>query len=207
VYAGSAALKSPAGVKEKILHAIRNNPEANSNAHSSSFSIWPLATAALALALLLFGYFYFQKDKQTKELRSEITAVKDTCQAKTNELTNQLDLLRQLTEPNNKIIPFTATPGFASTDLYLHTNKATKRNFIQVRNLPGLTENQSYELWSIKPNQPPMPLTVFDKPVNGLIEVAYVDDTAVYAITIEPKGGKTTPTMEHLIGTVSVVGI
>lgn len=207
VYAGSAALKSPAGVKEKILHSLRNNLEETSNVNTPSFSIWPLATVALALALLLFGYFYFQKDKETKQLRSEIKAVVDTCQAKTNELMNHLDLLRQLTEPNNKILPFTATPGFASTDLYLHTNKTTKRNFIQVRNLPDISENQSFELWSIKPDQPPMPLTVFGKPVNGLIEVAYVDDTAVYAITIEPKGGKNTPTMEHLIGTVSVVGI
>ena len=76
-----------------------------------------------------------------------------------------------------------------------------------MRNLPDIVSDQTYELWSIKPNQPPIPLNVFDKPVNGLIEVAYVDDTSVYAITIEPKGGKNTPTMENLIGTVSVAGI
>ncbi len=120
---------------------------------------------------------------------------------------HQLDILRQLIEPNNKILPFTATPGFASTDLYLHTNKATRRNFIQVRSLPALADNQSFELWAIKPNQAPIPLNVFSQPDNGLIEVTYVDGTEVYAITIEPKGGTASPTMANLIGTVSVAGI
>lgn len=207
VYAGSAALKSPAGLKEKVLNAIRNDMKGTTSAPQQSFNAWALVAAVFGLGLLLFGYFYFQRENDIQQLKKDLAIVKDTCDKKTNELTNQLDLLRQLTAPNNKILPFTATPGFASTDLYLHINKTTKRNFIQVRNLPGIDANQSYELWAIKPNQAPMPLTVFDKPANGLIEVAYVDDTAVYAITIEPRGGKNTPTMENLIGTVSVAGI
>ncbi|MEP6793308.1 MAG: anti-sigma factor [Saprospiraceae bacterium] len=207
VYAGSAALKSPAGVREKILDAIRHDTNGTSGGRLQTFNIWPMVAALFGLGLLLFGYFYFQKENENKLLAKEIVTLRDTCDSKTNELTNQLNLLRQLTAPNNKILPFTATPGFASTDLYLHTNKTTKRNFIQVRNLPAIASNQQYELWSIKPNQTPAPLNVFDSPENGLIEVAYIDETAVYAITIEPRGGKNTPTMENLIGTVSVVGI
>ncbi|MFZ1677362.1 MAG: anti-sigma factor, partial [Saprospiraceae bacterium] len=203
IYAGSAALKSPVGVKEKILDAIRHDTIGTSGTRLQSFNMWPVVAALFGLGLLLFGYFYFQKENENKLLAKEIVTLRDTCDAKTSELTNQLNLLRQLTAPNNKILPFTATPGFASTDLYLHTNKTTKRNFIQVRNLPAIASNQQYELWSIKPNQAPAPLNVFDSPQNGLIEVAYVEGTAVYAITIEPKGGKNTPS-EHLIGTVSV---
>jgi len=207
IFAGTAALKSPAGVKDKILHDIRGDVSGTSNANQQTFNIWSLAAVVFGLGLLLFGYLYFQKDKDTKRLEQDIAAVRDTCVTNTNALTKQLDLLRQLTQPANKILPFTATPGFASTDIYLHTNKATKRNFIQVRNLPALASGQTYELWSIKPDQPPIPLNVFDNPSDGLIEVSYVDGTEVYAITIEPSGGKNTPTMENLIGTVSVAGI
>lgn len=205
-YAASAAIDSPSGVKEKILVSIRASSVGNNSVRASS-SVWPLAAAFLGLGLLLLGYLYFQKDKDVQHLEQQIIAARDTCQNTTNELSRQLSLLRQLTQPGNKILPFTATAGFASTDLYFHTNKQTKRNFIQVRNLPAITSNQSYELWSIKANQPPKPLDVFDKPGDGVIEVAYVDDTEVYAITIEPKGGKNSPTMENLIGTVSVAGI
>ncbi|HZV69995.1 MAG TPA: anti-sigma factor [Saprospiraceae bacterium] len=207
IFAGTAALKSPAGTKEKVLDAIRGDVNATENTNQQTLSFWPLAAAVFGIGLLLFVYLYVQKNKDTKRLEQDIAAVRETCVSNTNALTKQLDLLRQLTEPANKILPFTATPGFASTDIYLHTNKISKRNFIQVRNLPDIASGQTYELWSIKPNQAPIPLNVFDKPSDGLIEVSYVDGTEVYAITIEPSGGKNTPTMENLIGTVSVAGI
>ncbi|MEO6131140.1 MAG: anti-sigma factor [Saprospiraceae bacterium] len=207
IYAGSAAMKSPQGVKGRILDSIRNDTNVRTHPQGTSSGMWPIAAAIFGLGLLLLGYLYFQKDKENQQLEKEIAAVRDTCQTNTDQLSKQLDLLHQLTQPGNKILPFQATPGFASTDLYLHTNKLTKRNFIQVRNLPDITSNQAYELWSIKPNQPPTPLNVFEKPGDGLIEVSYVDGTEVYAITIEPRGGKNSPTMENLIGTVSVVGI
>jgi len=207
IFARSAAIESPPGVKEKILNAIRKNPIANDRTSSRPSSIWPAVAAIFGLGILVLGYLLFQNNNEKSLLSKELISFRDTCQTNTNELTRQLDLLRQLTEPNNKILIFLATAKFDSTDLYFHTNKITKRNFIQVRNLPHLAENQSFELWSIKANQAPTPLTVFGIPENGLIEVDYVEGTEVYAITIEPKGGKNTPTMENLIGTVSVAGI
>ena len=206
IFAATAAILSPAGVKERILDAIRNEG-GNGNAKGGSGSIWPFLSIIFGLLTLVLGYLFYQKGNEAKNLQDEIIAVRDTCQTRTNELNNQLNLLLQLTQPTNKILPFTATPSFASTDLYLHINKATKRNFIQVRNLPALTANQAYELWSIKTGSAPVPLNVFEAPPNGLIEVSYVDGTEVYAITIEAKGGVNSPTMANLIGTVSVAGI
>ena len=211
LFAKSAALKAPAGLKDKILDQIKNegtsektSPRAPS---SGSFGTWRMVAALFGLGILLFGYLFWQKSNDAERLQQELTASRDTCEQSTKQLTEQLRLLQQLTYPDNKILPFTATPGFASTDLYLHHNSETKRNFIQVRNLPAIAANQSYQLWSLKPNQAPIPLDVFDLPATGLIEVRYVDGTETYAITIEPRGGKDSPTLENLIGTVGVAGI
>jgi anti-sigma-K factor RskA len=35
--------------------------------------------------------------------------------------------------------------------------------------------------------------------------VDFIDKTATYAITIEPKGGSKSPTLENLIGTMGVM--
>ena len=207
IFAVSAAMKSPPGVKERILDAIRKDGKGGGGTKGRSNGIWSFLSLLLGLGFLMFGYLFYQKDQDALRLTNEITLVRDTCQIRNEELTRELELLRQLTQANNTIIPFQATPGFASTDLYLHINNVTKRNFIQVRNLPAIAANQSYELWSLRPNQPPAPLNVFDAPASGLIEVTYVEGTEVYAITIEPRGGRTTPTMENLIGTVNVTGI
>ncbi len=209
--ARSSAIKAPAGLKERIMDQIRSEgtaatskPDATS---SGSFGIWRMIAALFGLGILLLGYLFWQKSNDAERLNRELTASRDSCEQSTKQLTDQLRILQQLTYPDNKIIPFQATPGFASTDLYLHHNSETKRNFIQVRNLPAIAANQSYQLWSLKPNQAPIPLDVFDLPATGLIEVRYVDGTETYAITIEPRGGKDSPTLENLIGTVGVAGI
>lgn len=211
LFARSAAVQAPSGLKDRILDQIRNEgvaeklkPGASS---SGSFGMWGMIAALFGLGIMLFGYLFWQKNNDAERLQQELTASRDSCEQSTQQLTDQLRLLQQLTYPDNKIIPFTATPGFASTDLYLHHNSETKRNFIQVRNLPAIAANQSYQLWSLKPNQAPIPLDVFDLPATGLIEVRYVEGTETYAITIEPRGGKDSPTLENLIGTVGVAGI
>jgi len=207
IFAGSTAMKSPAGVKERILDAIRHDGKGSGGTKGSSNGLWSILSLLFGLGLLVFGYLFYQKDQDTQRLTNEIALVRDTCQTRNDELTRELELLRQLTRTTNTIIPFQATPGFASTDLYLHINNVTKRSFIQVRNLPPIAANQSYELWSLRPNQPPAPLNVFDAPASGLIEVTYVEGTETYAITIEQRGGVNSPTMANLIGTVSVTGI
>lgn len=211
LFAKSASLKAPAGLKDKILDQIKNEGASEKTKphtpSSGSFGMWRMVAAIFGLGILLFGYLFWQKSNDAERLQQELTASRDSCEQSTQQLTDQLRLLQQLTYPDNKILPFTATPGFASTDLYLHHNAETKRNFIQVRNLPAIAANQSYQLWSLKPNQAPIPLDVFDLPATGLIEVRYVDGTETYAITIEPRGGKDSPTLENLIGTVGVAGI
>lgn len=207
----SAARTAPPGLKSKILDEIKNNPSTGNTGSGTSgagsFGMWGMIAAAVGAGLLVVSFFLVQKNNTVYQLQQILIAQRDSCDQSTQALNYQLDLLRQLTYPENKILPFQATPGYASTDLYLHYNVVTKRSFIQVRNLPALAANQSFQLWSLKPNQAPSPLTVFEIPSNGLIEVAFEAGTDTYAITIEPKGGRETPTLENLIGTVSVAGI
>lgn len=206
IYATASAIKTPEGLKERILDSIRKDVRTDIQVRRTS-GIWPAVAALLGLGILFLGYLFYQKDQEAKQFENDITILRDTCDATTNRLSGQLNILQQLTLPGNKILHFEATPGFAQTDLYLHYNPETKKNFIQVRNLPDIAENQTFQLWSIKANQAPAPLNIFDSPSDSLVEVQFIDGTEVYAITIEPEGGRDTPTLENLIGTVGVTGI
>jgi anti-sigma-K factor RskA len=211
ILALSASKPSPPGLKERILKEIKDEiiPESTTpqSSPNSSLGLWRMVAALFGLGILVGGYLIWQKNKEVQRLEQNLVIQRDSCEQTTQRMSEQLQILQQLTYPDNKIIPFQATPGYASTDLYLHHNAVTKRNFIQVRKLPELASNQSFELWSLKPDQAPIPLDVFELPLNGLIEVKYEEGTATYAITIEPKGGKDSPTLENLIGTVGVGGI
>ncbi|MBP6447197.1 MAG: anti-sigma factor [Saprospiraceae bacterium] len=75
---------------------------------------------------------------------------------------------------------------------------------MQLVNLPNITKDQVFQLWALKDGANPMPLDIFAD-TNKLIPVAFIDNNTTYAITIEPKGGSQTPSLDKLIGTLSVI--
>lgn len=203
-FAKAASISAPAGLKNKIMDALRD--EFIPDTRSGGGGIWRLFAFIFGLGLVVVAYLFMQRNNQLSSNEQELAALRDTCQTTQQRLNDRLQILQQLTVPQNKIIPFTATPGFVTTDIYLHHNAATKRNFIQVRSLPPLTADQTFELWSIKTGQAPARMDLFGPPADGLVEVQYVEGTDVYAITIERTGGVDSPTMTNLIGTVAVGG-
>jgi len=202
-FAKTTSLTAPASLKTKIMDALKD--DFRTDTHSGS-GTWRLFTFLFGIGLLVVGYLFMQRNNQLNTTEQELTALRDTCQTNQQRLNDRLNTLQQLTVPENRIIPFTATPGFANTDIYLHHNSATKRNFISVRNLPSLPTGQTFELWSIKTGQAPARMDLFTAPADGLVEVQYIEGTDVYAITIEQAGGVDSPTMTNLIGTVAVNG-
>ena len=74
----------------------------------------------------------------------------------------------------------------------------------QCRSLPAIASNESYQLWSMKPDQAPIPLTVFQGDEGVFIPVDYEENTGTYAITVESFGGVESPTLENLVATVGV---
>jgi anti-sigma-K factor RskA len=203
-FAKAASLTAPAGLKNKIMDALKDEFITDTRSGNGT---WRLFTFLFAFGLVVLGYLFIQRNNQLKSTEQELTDLRDTCVTTQQRLNDRLNILQQLTAPQNQIIPFTATPAFTSnTDIYLHHNPITKRNFIQVRNLPPLPAGQTFELWSIKTGQAPARMDLFTTPAEGLVEVQYVEGTDVYAITIEQAGGVDSPTMANLIGTVAVNG-
>jgi len=214
VYAGAASLTPPPGVKEKVLAEIRSgdNPPTSLNKNrngngGSDGAGWRFVSLILGLALAGVLYFMLQGNQKVEQLTGEVVTVRDSCETINAALNARIDLLENLVHPGNQISHMDPTPAYAGTDLYFHHNPTLERNFIQVVNLPEITADQSYQLWSLKADTNPIPLTVFesDAVIDSLIEVAYEDGTATYAITIEPRGGVQSPTLENLISTVGVL--
>jgi len=55
----------------------------------------------------------------------------------------------------------TPTAGYAGLAVYLHHNTVNKKNFLQLVNLPEITADQTFQLWSLKDGAAPMPLNIF----------------------------------------------
>ncbi len=155
---------------------------------------------ALALVLAsLAGYFWYQTD-QAKDALSVAEAELENC-ITTSEGTNEaVAVLDDLQRKDNQVVAIAATDKYASTSIFIYNNPATERNYLALGDLPELGPDQSFQLWSLKEGVDPIPLTVFDDS-ETIVPVSFEQGTGTYAITIEQKGGATSPNLDQLIGT------
>ncbi|GLR15739.1 anti-sigma factor [Portibacter lacus] len=164
--------------------------------------------ACLLGASLLWGSNHANEAEElaaeNNDLRSENTSYQLSCDSIADANAELEAILAIINNAGNRIVPMTATGNYASTTLYLHTNEALRKNYLQALVLPDISREQAFQLWSLKPNQDPIPLSVFSDSENQIFEVDFEDGTATYAITIEPAGGSQVPNLELLIGTMGV---
>ncbi len=208
-YGQLTGIKAPMSVGTKLFENLPKKSPTNQgvpkeNTVGNGNMSWNLLTSLFALIGVLGFTLYYLQIAENKAASQQYQSSIRVCDSITNQQQQQFALLNQINDPNNKIIDMTPTAGYAGISVYLHHNTASKKNFLQLVNLPEITTDQAFQLWSLKDGAAPMPLNVFaDK--NTIIPVDYIDETATYAITIEPKGGSQTPSLDKLIGTMGVI--
>lgn len=204
VYARAHQVTPSPGLKERVLNQVSSSkPLANNSSRSSSGIPNWITYVAGGLVGLLFLLF-FSTNSKYRNLKEENDRIRIECDSVRQASLLQFTMMEQLQNPNNDVLAFSASERFNQTELFLIYNQTSKQNFIQVKNIPLINAQESYQLWSLKPGQDPIPLTVFQGDEGLFIPVDFEDDTATYAITIERNGGAQSPNLDNLIGTVNV---
>lgn len=192
------ALKAPEGLKAKILHRIRTQNLGRKK--SRRFAI-----AATVAAFVFAGSSYFFWD-QSKSLQEENTIV-------TNRILNlEADMKQQLEDVRNQFIvlnnpqtrKFYVNGNNKAKDLkaVAYVNPVKKLSYINVRNLPNLPENQCYQMWA-EVNGEMVNLGIIKKisDKDKLLALPYAKNAISY-ITIEPKGGNNSPTVQNIVANI-----
>jgi len=200
-------LTPPSGVLESINQQLGfNNSTPAVPEKASKSSAWSIASLILGLGLIGSLFYAWNLKKQSSEIQLEQNALLQKCEEEKNIYNENQRMMASALDLNASKYLIAPTDKYPDTELVIYNNPTTKKNFIQISNLPPLANNQSYQLWSLKGTNAPIPLDVFESQDQEFIEVSFVDDTNAYAITIEPRGGQDSPTMENLIGVFSIEG-
>jgi len=201
-YAKAHAVNPPASVLEQLMEQTRDTSSAKGKETKvKRLNTFSAMMAAASIALLLFSVYLFNANQNQQ---NRYTALLDDCDKNKHGLEVLLAEYEALNSGDNNTVVVAATEKYPETKIVLHTNDAAKLNYLQLQNLPEIAVNQSFQLWSLKEDSDPIPLDVFEKDGSNLLAVKYVDATNAYAITIEPKGGSKSPTLENLIGVFSL---
>jgi anti-sigma-K factor RskA len=203
-YAQAHGVDPDPGLKDKILKDITGNSSPNTTPPASPKSGNPWLTGLLGLSALILVYGFWRQSNRLKDAVAEFDQYRIVCDSTEAAKDAQIEFLNLLNDRNTDIIRVTPTEKYPETDLYFYHNPVNQRNFIKVKNLPDITPNQSYQLWSLKSNQAPIPLDVFQSGGALFIPVSNEANTNTFAITIENLGGAQSPNLANLIGTFTV---
>ncbi len=198
-FAKMHAIKAPEGLKTKILQRIK--PQDPGRRLFRRYAV-----AASLTAFLFAGSSYFFWD-QTQDLQAENTVVNNKIKDLEEDMREQLEDVRNqfivLNNPQTKKFEVKGNKKAVELKAVAYVNPVKKLSFINVTSLPNLPEDKCYQMWA-EVNGEMVNLGVLknvdDK--HKLRPLPYAENAFGY-ITIEPRGGNDTPTVQNIVANIS----
>lgn len=193
------AIKTPQGLKERIVNTVKKEG-------SLRRKFYRYAVAASFTALLFAGssYFFWNQNKSLQEENAMVTNKIKTLEV---DMREQLEDVRNqfivLNNPMTKKYNVNGNKKAKELKAVAYINPVKKLSYINVSNLPNLPEDQCFQLWA-EVNGEKINLGIIkeisDK--SKLVALPYAENAVSY-ITIEPRGGNNTPTVENIVANIS----
>lgn len=206
------AVEPPASVKAKVMEAITPKGKVV-QMQTSPVLRWKYAAAAsivVAVGAMYLAYDYHAKWKNSEFALNGLIAQNQQIAQDYNRVNLRLDKMENdlhvIDNPAFTKVIMKGTPNAPQAVASVYWNKQTKEIFLSIQNLRELSQQNQYQLWA-EIDGKMVDAGVFDGNIAGLVKMKNVDKSTVtvFAVTIEPRGGKPTPTVETLQVAGSVI--
>jgi anti-sigma-K factor RskA len=209
-------VKPPPALKQKILAQIealeKVVPMTSRTERSEGWAIWLPWALAACLAVVCAISMSQQKalrqknDAQTKQL-TDLNQMADSLRNQTQDLKQAVATLQQTNRLAAVRIAMLSSmladsPKAAAVSLW---DNQQQRGVFVVQNLKPLPVDRDYQLWVIDPKYPtPVSAGVFQVDAQGNMRLSFkaeklIESPNKFAVTQEPKGGLSTPTLKNLV--------
>ncbi|MBC7873789.1 MAG: anti-sigma factor [Ferruginibacter sp.] len=191
------AIAPPAELKSRILSQVGATGKLVAMPSERASNLGWLRYAAAACLILLAGSLYwnitlFNKNKNLKDNYN-------TTAGRLNDMEKDIRILQQ--NPNIKMASMKGLDVSPQSYATVYWDTTSHDVYLLTNNLPVPASDQQYQLWAIF-DKKPVDLGVFDiKKERLLIQAKNAQGAEAFAITLEKKGGSTTPQ-----GTMYVMG-
>ena len=197
-------IEPSAGLRNRVLSQIRNDKvetvipfptSVKKNVWSSFGSLGAIAAAILFVALLVYVIVLWRENRamqlQLTKLETEITKTR-------KDLDYQTKFIKMIGKPDTRLADLAGmpvAPGATAKLLYDKSGHA----MVMTNGLPVPPEGKAYQIWFIVSGKPPMPGKTFSPDAQGKAMMedqipASAMNSAVFAVTLEPKDGVPAPT-------------
>ena len=208
-----AAVAPRKELKDRILARAEDSKKVKVIPLNSKSSYWHwrwVAAASIVITLIssFLAYDYRDKWLKTTIAMNQIIDQNQQIAQNYNEVNQKLDKIEQdfavieSTSFTKVILNGTehAPTAFAS----IYWNADSQETYLSIQSLKEISRDNQFQLWAIVEGKP-VDMGVFDGQFSGLLKMKNIAAAQAFAITIEPRGGKKSPTMEtmQVIGTLA----
>jgi len=216
-----AAVKPRVELKAKLIAKIAQpevNPDSDKHlvaeppveketkviALSSSTTYWKYAAAASVAFALLTSYLAFDYRQlwvQTQANLDHLLAQNEQMAKDYSIVNYRLDKIQQdfsiieSTAFKKVVLNGTANEPEALASVYW--NASTEEVFISIQHLKQISRDNQFQLWAIVDGKA-VDAGVFDAGFEGLFKMKNIKGAAAFAVTVEPRGGKPSPSLETM---------
>ncbi len=193
------AVKAPQGLKDKIHARIKSE-------RSGRKRFFSYAIAASITAIMFAGISYFFWN-QNQNLQEENSVVSNKIRLLEENMKEQLEDVRNqfivLNNPQTKKYNVKGNQKAKDLKAVAYINPVKKLSYINVSKLPNIPESQCFQMWA-EVNGKMINLGIIEEAGNqqNLMALPYADNAIGY-ITIEPKGGNQSPSVDNIVANIA----
>ncbi len=207
--AKAGAIDPPASAKPALLSAIDNSPETTTGRETAVRPLRPMwsnyltaASVSLLLVSGFFAYYFFGKWQAAEEQLSNLIAQNQKMAQDYNLVNERLDALAAnfsiINNPSFRSVALRGTDSAPAASGNVYWNESTAEVYLSIQNLQAIAADQQFQLWAIVDGTP-VDAGVFDADnIQALIQLKDIVGATAFAITIEPRGGSVSPSLETM---------
>lgn len=198
----------PVFLREKVQTAIQNINTAPATEIDEEeerpqprIGLWKWIAAASIILMAGSLFWAFSLNSKYQKAQADNRNLKTQVDQSSAELAQLRSEAEMLHKPGMKMAALQGTaaaPGAFAT-IYWDTASPSRNVYLMINNLPQPTPGKQYQLWALIDGQP-HDLGVFDFEIQKhlLVQMKGVHTAHAFAITLEPAGGSTGPTLEAM---------
>jgi hypothetical protein len=195
------AISPPTYLKEEVLKYVNisgtngvKKKEKERPLPVYSMNIWKYIAAACIVLFAGASYWaYSVNNKYQKILKASIETANQPDHSSHAEAVRALNAIVQ--KPSVKWSLMVEPANESHCMAHVYWDSLSKNTFLLLGNIPKSVSDKQFQLWALLDNRP-VNLGIFDVREEGqLIQMKNINNAKAFAITLEPKGGSTTPTI------------
>ncbi|MBU2994991.1 anti-sigma factor [Cellulophaga baltica] len=194
------ALKTPEGLKEKITNTVKAQSKTK-----RKFINYAIAASVVTFISITASYFFYNENQNLQEentvVTNQIKLLEADMKQRLEDVRNQFIVLNN---PQTKKYNVRGNKRGKDLKAVAYVNPVKKLSYINLQNMPHLEEGECLQMWA-EVNGEMINLGILrdsgDK--DNLLALPYAKNAVGY-ITIEPKGGNETPTVDNIVANISI---